>query len=80
MVLISVKKVIMPVKYLNFVNVILKELPNMLFKYAKMNEHVIKLVNHKQPLYRPIYSLRIVELKTLEIYIKSTWPISTSGH
>ena len=35
-----------------------------------MNKHVIKLEEGKQPSFRPINSLGLVELKTLKIYIK----------
>lgn len=34
-----------------------------------INEYAIKLENDKQPLYIPIYSLRLVELKILKTYI-----------
>lgn len=36
-----------------------------------INEYVIKLEKSKQPLYRSIYSLRLVKLKTLKTYIKT---------
>ncbi len=36
-----------------------------------MNEHTIKLIKGKQPPYRPIYALSLVELKTLKAYIKT---------
>ena len=36
-----------------------------------MNEHAIKLEEDKQPLFRPIYSLKLVKLETLKIYIKT---------
>ena len=35
-----------------------------------MNEHAIELEEGKQPLFGPIYSLGLVELKTLKTYIK----------
>ena len=35
------------------------------------NEHNIKLQKGKQPPYRPIYSLGLVELETLKIYIET---------
>ena len=38
---------------------------------TSINKHAIKLQDGKQPLYRPIYSLRPVELKTLKTYIET---------
>ena len=36
-----------------------------------IKEYAIKLQKDKQPLYRPIYSLRPVKLKSLKTYIKT---------
>ena len=36
-----------------------------------MNEYTIKLEKSKQPLFRSIYSLGLIELKTLKTYIKT---------
>lgn len=36
-----------------------------------MNDYIIKLENYKQSLFSPIYSLELVELKTLKTYIKT---------
>ena len=41
-----------------------------LLERTKLNEHAIDLKDTKQPLYRPIYSLGLVELETLKTYIK----------
>ncbi len=38
---------------------------------TSLNEHAIELVEGKQPPYRPIYALSLVELETLNIYIKT---------
>ena len=35
-----------------------------------MNEHAIELEEGKQPLFKPIYRLSLVELETLKTYIK----------
>ena len=43
----------------------------MLLVWSKFNQYIIKLEEHKQPLYGPIYSLGLVELQILKIYIKS---------
>ena len=42
-----------------------------LLENTKINEYAIKLEEDKQPLFRLIYSLGPVELKTLKIYIKT---------
>ncbi len=39
-------------------------------KNIDMNEYVIKLVEDKQLLYEPIYSLGLVELEILKTYIE----------
>lgn len=36
-----------------------------------MNEHVIKLIDEKQLFYRSIYAFSMVELETLQVYIKT---------
>ena len=36
-----------------------------------MNEYAIKLEENKQPSFKPIYSLGLVELKTLKTYIET---------
>ncbi len=38
---------------------------------TSLNEHVIELVEEKQPPYGPIYALSPVELETLKTYIKT---------
>ena len=43
----------------------------MLPKYTKINQHTIKLINVKESSYVLIYSLELVELKRLKIYIKT---------
>ena len=40
-------------------------------KNIGIKEHTIELQDGKQPLYRPIYSLELVELKTLKTYIET---------
>lgn len=42
-----------------------------LFKNKGINKYVIKLEEDKQPPYRLIYSLGLVELETLKTYIKT---------
>ena len=47
-------------------------------KLAGINHQAIDLIENKQTLYSPIYSLGPVELETLKTYIK-IWPIDLSG-
>ena len=42
----------------------------MLLEYIRINDHAINLIERYQLLYKSIYSLRLIELKTLKIYIK----------
>lgn len=41
-----------------------------LFKYTEIHNHAIELVNSQQLLYKPIYSLKLVELEILKVYIE----------
>lgn len=58
-------------KYEDYANIFLVDLAMELPKIIGINKHVIKLINGKQPLYRPIYSVSPVELETLKAYIKT---------
>ena len=40
-------------------------------KHTEINTHAIKLKKGKEPSYKPIYSLKPIELKTLKIYIEA---------
>ena len=59
-------------KYANFIDVFFSDLAFKLSKNIGINNYTIKLVNSQQLLYRPIYSLRPVELETLKAYIETT--------
>lgn len=50
-----------------FTNLVVK-LP---MKYIEINNHAIILIESYNPFYRPIYSLKLVELETLETYINT---------
>lgn len=41
------------------------------FENTGKNKYAFKLVDDKQPLYKPIYSLSSIELETLRTYIKN---------
>ncbi len=58
-------------RYTDFANVFSSKLAVELFKHTKINNHAIKLVDDWQPPYGLIYSLDLVELKTLKVYIKN---------
>lgn len=40
-------------------------------KNTYINEHAIKLVKNKQPLYNFIYTINLIKLETLKTYIKT---------
>ena len=60
-----------PAKYANYADVFSLDLAMGLPKNTRMNEHIIELINRKQPLYRPIYAPSLMELETLKTYIKT---------
>ena len=60
-----------PAKYLDFADVFSLNLAFKLSKYTGINNHAIELVDNQQLPYRPIYSLKPVELETLKAYIKT---------
>ena len=58
-------------KYFNYNNIFLAKNIAELSKYIKMNNYDIKLQKSKQPIFGPIYSLRLIKLEMLKIYIKT---------
>ena len=70
MALLLAKKIIVLAKYLDFADTLLKKLANVLPEPSGVSKHIMKLGKGKELPYRPIYSLRPVELKTLKTYIK----------
>ena len=60
-----------PDEFSDFVNVFLKKKVLVLPEQTQLNEHAIKLENDKQLPYGSIYIFGPVELKTLEVYIKT---------
>ena len=69
--LLLTEEVTVPVEYSDFADVFSEKSANVLPEQTGANEHAIELEEGKQPPYRPIYSLRPVELKTLKTYIKT---------
>lgn len=72
-VLLKAKKapIIIPEEYLDYANVFSEKLATMLLEYSEINIHAINLKKGKQPLYRPIYSLKPMKLEILKTYIKT---------
>ena len=66
-----VEKITVPAEYSNFADVFSKELAEVLPERTGINKHAIELEDSKQPPYRPIYNLSMVELETLKTYIKT---------
>ena len=58
-------------KYSNFSNVFFSDSAAELPEYTGINDHLINLLDNKQPLYGPIYILGLVELEMLKTYIKA---------
>ena len=59
------------VEYSNYSNVFSAEHAAKFSENTRINKHVIKLEEGKQPFFRPIYSLGPVELEILKTYIKT---------
>lgn len=60
-----------PIKYSDFLDVFSEEKTLLLLKQTDLNKHAIELKKEKQPLYRPIYSLGLIELGILKTYTKT---------
>ena len=58
-------------EYSDFTNVFSEEKAFVLLERIELNKHTINLDNCKQPPYRPIYSLSLLELETLKTYIET---------
>lgn len=59
------------VKYFNFVDIFFLKLASKLFQHIGINDYTIKQISKQLSFYEPIYSLKLVELKTLKISIKT---------
>ena len=70
---LNIKKILKNVlfKYLNFVDIFSKKLGIKVSKRLGINKYIIDLETSKKPLYRLIYSLKLVKLKILKTYIKT---------
>lgn len=65
------KKVTIMDKYSDFIDFFLEKKNLMLLNQIKLYKYTIELENSKQSAYRLIYSLDLVNFKTLKIYIKT---------
>ena len=65
------EKVIVPAEYLDFADVLFENSANIFPEQTRVNEYAMKLEKSKQPSYEPIYSLKLIELETFKIYIKT---------
>ena len=73
--LLLVEKVTIPAaKYPDFTNVFAEKSANILLEQTKLDKHTIELKQGKEPLYRPIYSLKSVEFKIFKTYIEINLP------
>lgn len=68
-IILLTEKVTILGKYLDFSNIFLEKKALVLPELTKLNQYIIKLQKCYEPLYRPIYSLGLVELKTLKTHI-----------
>ena len=69
--LLLAKEVIVPAEYSYFADIFLEESANIFLEQTKLIEHAIELEKGKQPPYRPIYILGLVEFETFKTYIKT---------
>ena len=60
-----------PTKYSDFADVFSPDLASKLPKHTGINNYAKELVDGQQPPYKPIYSLGLMELKTLKAYIET---------
>lgn len=67
--ILIIQNIIIQVKYLDFFNFFIKKLVAQLSKKTNINNYTMNLKIDKQLPYKSIYSLILVELKTLKIYI-----------
>lgn len=69
--LLLIKEVIMSTRYTDFADVFSKKSVKVLPKTININNHTIKFVDSKQPLYELMYNLNLIELETLKTYIQT---------
>ena len=65
------EEVKIPTNYSDFLDVFSEKKALVLPEITDLNQHTIELQESQQPPYGPIYSLGLVELKTLKTYIET---------
>ncbi len=60
-----------PAKYSDYADVFSSDLAIELPENTEINEHAIELIEGKQPPYKPIYALSLVELEIVKTYIET---------
>ena len=78
--LLLTKKVTLPIEYLDFADIFLEKSANVLPELTRANEHIIKLEEGKQLLYKLIYSLGRLSLRSPRPTLTLTWQMVLSGH
>lgn len=58
-------------EYSDYIHIFFFDLAIELIKNININKYAIWLIKRKQALYRSIYTLSLIELKTLKAYIKT---------
>lgn len=71
MTLILTENFSIPKEYINFLEVFSKKSMIIVFKCSSINNLIINMQPNKQQLYRPNYSLDLIELKILKTYIEA---------
>lgn len=69
--LLVAKKVTVPARFLDFVDIFSKKLTAEFSKHFDINKYLINLEPNTQPPYSLIYSLQLIEFETLKVYIKT---------
>ena len=77
--LLVTKEVKISTKYSDFSDVFLKKKTLILLEVTELNQYAIELQEGQQLLYRPIYSLGLVELETLKLTSKFTLLTTSFG-
>ena len=68
---LDIQEVTISSEYADYTNVFLPDSEAELPEHTGINDYPIDLIDDKQPLYGPIYSLRPMKLETLKTYIKT---------
>lgn len=66
---LEIKNVPVFIEYSNFIDIFFSNFIVELLEHCGINDYPIDLQKDKQLFYRPIYSLKLVELKLLKSYI-----------